>query len=56
MFSNLFVPDTVDYMIAGYVVLTIGLAIYLTSLVLRWRKAVAEFRIFQGDQIQDRTE
>ena len=49
MFSPLFVPDTVDYMIAGYVVITIGLAIYLTSLVLRWRKAVADYQVYQNE-------
>ena len=55
MFRELLVPDTVNYMIAGYVVITIGLATYLTSLVLRWRKAVAEYRVYQGDQDQERT-
>ena len=50
MFSPLFVPDTVDYMIAGYVVITLGLAFYLTSLALRWRKTAAEYRGYQKDQ------
>ena len=52
MFSYLFVPDTVDYMIAGYVVITVGLVVYVTSLVIRWRKAVAEYRVYQGDSDQ----
>ena len=50
MISKLLVPDTVDYMIAGYVVITLGLGMYLASLVLRWRKAVAEYRVYQEDQ------
>jgi hypothetical protein len=52
MFSQLFVPDTVNYMIAGYVVITIGLGMYLSSLVVRWRKAAAEYQTYQGDQDQ----
>lgn len=49
MLSRLLVPDTVDYMIAGYVVITVGIGLYLTSLALRWRKAAREFRSFQKE-------
>jgi len=49
MFSRLLIPDTVDYMIAGYVVITVGIGLYLTSLALRWKKAASEFRSLQKD-------
>ena len=38
MLSRFFVPDTVDYMIAGYVVLTIVISIYILSIYFRWKK------------------
>ena len=53
MFSPFIIPDTVDYMIAGYLVLTAALVIYLASLVSRWRKAAAEYERFQGDSPQE---
>jgi hypothetical protein len=47
---NLFLtPDTVDYMIAGYAVLTVILTVYLLSIFLRWRKAKAEYKLLQED-------
>jgi hypothetical protein len=50
---NLFaIPETGDYMIAGYVVLTLALVAYLTSLVVRWRKAAAEYRSYQDDRLE----
>jgi hypothetical protein len=49
MLSRLLVPDTVDYMIAGYVVISVSLVGYLASLALRWRKAAAEYRSYQKD-------
>ena len=49
MFSRLLIPDTVNYMIAGYVVISVSLALYLSSLVIRWRKAAAEYRSYQKD-------
>lgn len=49
MFSRLLIPDTVNYMIAGYVVISVSLALYLSSLVLRWRKAAAEYRSLSRD-------
>lgn len=49
MFVNLLTPDTVNYMIAGYVVITIGIGIYLTSLTLRWRKASKAYQLYKND-------
>ncbi len=49
MLSRLFVPDTFDYMIAGYVVLTAVLGIYISSIILRWKKAAVEFSSFQEE-------
>jgi hypothetical protein len=46
MLSRLFVPDTVDYMIAGYVVLTVVISIYLLSLYLRLKKTRQEVEKF----------
>jgi len=50
MLSRLFVPDTFDYMIAGYVVLSVVLSIYIASIALRWKKAAAKFRSYQEDK------
>jgi hypothetical protein len=36
-------------MIAGYVVISVSMALYLSSLIVRWRKAVAEYRSYQKD-------
>lgn len=47
MLSRLFVPDTVDYMIAGYAVLTVVLSAYLVSLAVRWRKTKQEYQSFR---------
>jgi hypothetical protein len=44
MFSRLFVPDTWDFMYAGYIVLTIVLGIYVASIAARWRKGKQEYR------------
>lgn len=49
MFSKLLTPDTVDYMIAGYVVITLGIGIYMSSLVLRWKKTVKAYNQFKKD-------
>lgn len=37
-------PDTVGYMIAGYVVITAILAIYIVSLVVRWNHLQRQLR------------
>ena len=50
MLSRLFVPDTLDYMIAGYVVLTVVISAYVISIALRWKRAAAEFRLYQEDK------
>jgi hypothetical protein len=44
MMSGLFIPDTVNYMIAGYVVLTVILSIYLLNIAVRWRSAKKQYR------------
>ena len=49
MFSKLFTPDTVDYMIAGYAVITLGIGTYITSLVLRWRRTVQAYQQYKED-------
>jgi hypothetical protein len=50
MFSKLLTPDTVDYMIAGYVVITVGIGIYLISLITRWKKAAQAYRSYSEDR------
>lgn len=35
-------PDTVNYMIAGYVVFALVMAVYIASLVSRWRNLKRE--------------
>ena len=49
MLSGLFVPDTWDYMYAGYIVLTIVLGIYIGSIALRWRRAKQEFETLSDE-------
>jgi hypothetical protein len=39
-------PDTVDYMIAGYVVLTIVISTYILSIYFRWKKTRQEIESF----------
>ena len=50
MLSRLFVPDTFDYMIAGYVVLSVVLSIYIASIALRWKKARQEFLTYKNTE------
>jgi hypothetical protein len=50
MLSKLFTPDTVDYMIAGYVVITVGIGIYLTSMITRWKKAAKAYRRYSEER------
>ncbi|MGB2964045.1 MAG: hypothetical protein WBB69_08665 [Anaerolineales bacterium] len=40
---KLLVPDTLDYMIAGYIVVGVMVFGYILSLILRWRKAKLEY-------------
>lgn len=49
MLSRLLIPDTVDYMIAGYVVVTLAVGLYIASLALRWRKALKAYQLYKGD-------
>jgi hypothetical protein len=50
MFIRLFVPDTINYMIAGYLVISVMLIGYILSLLLRWRKTVQEYVILKEDE------
>ena len=50
MLSKLFVPDTLEYMYAGYAVLTVVLSAYLVSLYLRWKKTKKEFQDFKDHE------
>jgi len=50
MISRLFVPDTYDYMIAGYVVLSIVISVYIASIALRWKRAAEKFRSYQNEK------
>ena len=49
MLSGLFVPDTVDYMIAGYLILTVVLSSYLLSIYLRWKKTKKVYISFKEE-------
>lgn len=46
MLSRFFVPDTVDYMIAGYVVLTVVISTYILSIYFRWKKTRQKIESF----------
>ncbi len=50
MLSRFFVPDTVDYMIAGYLVFGVMISGYVMSIILRWRKAHREYVYLRKDQ------
>ncbi len=50
MLSRFFVPDTVDYMIAGYLVVGVMISGYILSLIQRWRKAQQEYVYLRKDQ------
>jgi len=50
MFARFFVPDTFDYLIAGYVVLTLVLSIYIGSIAVRWKKAATQYRAYQDSE------
>ncbi len=47
MLSRLFVPDTINYMIAGYVVVVVMTFGYIGSLILRWRRLQGEYQRFE---------
>ncbi len=50
MLSRLMTPDTVNYMIAGYVVITVGIGLYLISLALRWGRTVKAYQQYKNEQ------
>ena len=50
MMMNLLIPDTLDYMIAGYIVVGVMILGYLLSLILRWKKARQEYLVIEKDQ------
>lgn len=50
MLSRLFVPDTYDYMIAGYVILTVVLSGYVLSIYTRWIKSKKLFLKFKDEE------
>jgi len=50
MLSRFFVPDTVNYMIAGYLVFGVMISGYVMSLILRWRKAYREYVYLRKDE------
>jgi len=50
MLSRFLVPDTFDYMIAGYIVLTVVISIYLISLSMRWKKARQEYLSYKDSE------
>ena len=49
MLNRLLTPDTVDYMIAGYVVVTLSVGLYIASLALRWKKAQKAYQLYKDD-------
>lgn len=49
MLSQTAIPDTFNYMIAGYVVLILALGLYLLSLITRWRKSALQYRVYQRE-------
>ena len=50
MLSRLLVPDTLNYMIAGYLVLAVVLSLYLLNIFMRWRKVQAEYQDFTAEE------
>jgi len=50
MLSKLFVPDTVNYMIAGYLVVVVMIIGYISNLILRWRKVTQRVEVLRKEQ------
>ena len=50
MLSRLFVPDTVNYMIAGYLVVVVMIIGYISNLILRWRKTAQKVEVLRKEQ------
>lgn len=55
MLSTLLTPDTVDYMIAGYVVFAGGIGLYVASLAIRTKKALNAYRLYHQELDQQVT-
>jgi CcmD family protein len=53
MISWTFVPDTLNYMIAGYLVISLLISGYILSLILRWKQAVKHYRHFQEEDREE---
>ncbi len=49
MISQLIIPDTVNYMIAGYVVIALAVGLYIASLALRWRRAQRDYELYKNE-------
>jgi len=49
MLSSTLTPDTISYLIAGYVVIALTVSLYLVSLALRWQKASQAYRSYQAE-------
>ena len=50
MLSRFFVPDTVDYLIAGYLVLTVVISSYILSIYFRLKKTRQEIKNFSKSE------
>ena len=50
MLSRLFVPDTFDYMIAGYLILTVVLSSYILSIYFRWKKTKKVYLSYKEEE------
>jgi CcmD family protein len=42
-------PDTTNYLIAGYLVMSVLIGGYVVSLIVRWRQAVQDWQEMQED-------
>jgi len=45
-------PDTTSYMIAGYTVIFLGMALYVLSLWIRRRRITAEIEYLEEEELQ----
>ncbi len=50
MLSRFFVPDTMDYMIAGYLVLSVVISVYIISIAARWKKTKQEYQSYSQEE------
>jgi len=47
--TAILVPDTTNYLIAGYLVMFVLIGGYVFSLIVRWRQAVQDWQEMQQD-------